>query len=72
MTRKKNNKRLSNRLESATEKTKKEYLESLCDEIMELKRRGPYDLLYMKTKKVVGKTTVGIKESASKLSMKDQ
>jgi hypothetical protein len=50
--RKKNYKRLSNKLESATDKAKKEYsyLESLCDEIMELERTGYYDLLFMNTK----------------------
>jgi len=47
--RKKNYKRISNKLESATDKAKKEYLESLCHEILETERTGCYDLLYMKT-----------------------
>jgi hypothetical protein len=29
---------------------KKLYLDSICDEIMELERTGRFDLLYMKTK----------------------
>jgi hypothetical protein len=47
---KKNYKRLSNKLESATDKAKKEYLESICDEIMELERTWRYDMLCMKIK----------------------
>jgi hypothetical protein len=47
--RKKNYKRISNKLESATDKAKKEYLESLCDEVLEIERTGRYALLYMKT-----------------------
>jgi hypothetical protein len=38
-------------LKRATEKTKKEYLENTCKEIMEFHRTGHYDLMYMKTKK---------------------
>jgi hypothetical protein len=37
-------------LKSATDKAKKEYLESICDEIIEFQRTGRYDLMYMKTK----------------------
>jgi hypothetical protein len=42
---------------------------------MELERTGRYDLLYIvyiKKRKVVGKTTVGIKTPASRLSREDQ
>jgi hypothetical protein len=47
--RKKNYKRLSNKLESTTDKSKKEYLESLCDETLEIETTGRCDLLCMKT-----------------------
>jgi hypothetical protein len=39
-------------IERATEKTKKEYLESICDKIMEFQRAGYYDFIYMKTKEL--------------------
>jgi hypothetical protein len=35
---------LRNELKRATDKAKKEYLENVCNEIMEFKRTGPYDL----------------------------
>jgi hypothetical protein len=40
------------RIERATQRTKKGYLESLCDEIMKFQRAGRYDLMYMKMKEV--------------------
>lgn len=51
---------LRNELKRAIDKTKKEYLERLCDEIMEFQRRGLYDLLYMKTKELSWKEYPGI------------
>jgi len=42
--------RLRNELKRATDNAKKEYLENICNEIMEFQRRGSYDLMYMKTK----------------------
>ena len=44
-----NYRRLSKELKSATEKAKKEYLENTCNEITEFYRTGRYDLMYMKT-----------------------
>jgi hypothetical protein len=35
-----------------TNNTKKEYLESICDDIIEFQRTGRYDLMYMKTKEL--------------------
>lgn len=43
--RNKNYKRLSNKLKSATDKAKKEYLQSICEENMKRVRTGRYDLL---------------------------
>ena len=45
-----NYRRLSKELKSATEKAKKEYLENTCNEIVEFHRTGHYGLMYMKTK----------------------
>ena len=45
-----NDRRLRNELKRATETAKKEYLENICNEIMEFQRTGRYYLMYMKTK----------------------
>jgi len=63
-----NCRRLKNELKSATEKTKKEYLENTCKEIMEFHRTGCYDLMYMKTeelgcKEIQGIQNIGIEDS---------
>jgi len=39
-----------NELKRATDKDKKEYLEGICDEIMEFQRAGRYVIMYMNTK----------------------
>jgi len=39
-------------LKRATDNAKKEYLENICNEIMEFQRTGLYDLVYMKTKEL--------------------
>jgi len=39
-------------LERATDKTKKEYIEKMCDKIMEFQRRGCYDFTYTKAKEL--------------------
>jgi type I site-specific restriction endonuclease len=41
----KNYRRLRNELKRATDNAKKEYLESICDEIIEFQRTGRYDLV---------------------------
>ena len=51
---------LGNGLKSARGKRKKEYLESICDEIREFLKMGRYVLIYMKTKQI------GWKEKALK------
>jgi len=63
-----NYRRLRNELKRATEKTKEEYLENACTEIMEFHRTGRYDLMYMKTKELRWKETqriqnIGIEDS---------
>jgi hypothetical protein len=49
----KNYRRLRNELKRATDNTEKEYLESICNEIIEFQRTGRYNLMYMKTKEQV-------------------
>jgi hypothetical protein len=46
----KDSSRLRNVLKRATDNAQKEYLENICNEIMEFQRTGRYDLMYMKTK----------------------
>jgi hypothetical protein len=50
--RRKNYRKLRNELKTATDNAKKEYLEGICDEIIQLKKIGHYDLMYMKTKEL--------------------
>ena len=59
----KNYRRLRNKLKRATDNAKKEYLENICSEIMEYQRTGRYDLMYMKTKELGWKETLGIQNS---------
>jgi hypothetical protein len=49
-----------NKLKRATDNAKKEYLESICDEIIEFQRTGRYHLMYMKTKELGWKENHGI------------
>jgi hypothetical protein len=51
---------LRNELKRTTDSAKKEYLENMCNEIMEFQRTGRYDLMYMKTKELGWKETQGI------------
>jgi len=51
---------MRNELKRATEMAKKEYLENICNEIMEFQRTGHYDLMYMKTKELGWNETQGI------------
>ena len=52
--------RLRNEFKRATDNAKKEYLENICNEIMEFQRTGRCDLMYMKTKERGWKETQGI------------
>ena len=56
----KNYRRLRNELKRATDSAKKEYLENMCNESMELQRIGRYGLMYMKTKELGWKETQGM------------
>jgi hypothetical protein len=50
--RRKNHRRLTNEMKRTTHKSKKKYLKSICDEIMEFQRTGSYDLMYTKTQAI--------------------
>ena len=56
----KNYQRLRNELKRATDNAKNEYLENICQEIMEFQRTGRYDLMYMKTIELGWQETQGI------------
>jgi hypothetical protein len=47
-------------LKRDTDNAKKEYLESISDEIIEFQRTGHYDLMYIKTKELGWKENHGI------------
>jgi hypothetical protein len=55
-----NYRRLRNELQRAMDNAKKEYLESICDEIIEFQRTGHYYLMYMKRKELGRKENHGI------------
>jgi hypothetical protein len=57
---------MGNKLKGATQNAKKEYLDSLCDEIMEYQRTGHNDLMYMKTKELGWKENHGIQNMGIK------
>jgi hypothetical protein len=50
-------------LKRATDSAKKEYLENICNAIMEFQRTGRYDLMYMKTKELGWQETQGIQNT---------
>jgi hypothetical protein len=56
----KNYRKLKNESKRATYNTKKEYLENICNVIMEFQRTGRYDLMHMKMKELGWKETQGI------------
>jgi len=56
----KNYRRLRNESKRGTDNAKNEYLENICNEIMEFQRTGRYGLMYMKTKGLGCKETQGI------------
>ena len=62
----KNYGRLRNGLKRATDNAKKEYLENICNEIMEFRRTGRYELMGVKTKELGGRRPTGFKILASK------
>jgi len=64
----KNYRRLRNESKRATDNANKEYLENICNKIMEFQRTVRYDLMYMKTKELSWKETqriqnIGIEDS---------
>jgi uncharacterized membrane-anchored protein len=56
----KNYRRVRNELKRVTEKAKKEYLQSICDGIIEFQRTGRCNLMFMKTKELGWKENHGI------------
>jgi coenzyme F420-reducing hydrogenase alpha subunit len=72
--RKEEQQKLRNELKKASDNAKKEYLESICDEIMEFQRTGRNDLMYMKTKELGWKEdhgiqNIGIKDSQGNITI---
>ena len=59
----KNYGRLRNELKRATDNAKKEYLENICNEIMEFERTGCYGLMYIKKKELGWKENQGIQNT---------
>jgi hypothetical protein len=54
-------KKLNNELRRETDKAKEKYLEEACEEIMELNRKGRYDIMYQKTREMGWMENKGIR-----------
>jgi hypothetical protein len=55
-------------MKRAAEKAKKEYLESVCDDLTEFQTAGRYDLPYMETKELGWKEHRGIQNIGAEFS----
>jgi hypothetical protein len=55
---------MRNELKRVADKDKKEYLDSIWDDIMESQRAGIYDIMYMNTKGLGAKENHGIQNIA--------
>jgi len=53
--------RLNNQLRRETDRTKEVYMEEMCKEIMDLQKKGRYDLMYQKAQKLGGRTSKAIR-----------
>jgi len=57
---------MRNKLKIATDTTKKKYLESIYDEVMEFQGTGRYDLMFMKTQELVWKENRGLQKHCNR------
>jgi hypothetical protein len=67
-----NHRRLRKESKRATNNAKKEYLENICNEIVEFQRTGPYDLMNMKTKELGWKETQAIQNTGIEVSQRNK
>jgi len=58
--------KMRNTLKRATDKTKKKYLESICDEVMEFQGTGRYALMCLKTQELVWEENLGIQKHCNR------
>ena len=49
----KENRRLNNQLRRETDRAKEVYMEEICKEIMDLQKKGRYDLMYQKAQQSI-------------------
>ena len=52
--------RLNNQLRRETDRAKEVYMEEICKEIMDLQKKGRYDLMYQKAKQLGERTSNAI------------
>ena len=57
---------MRNKLKIATDKTKKKYLEGICDEVMEFQGTGRYDLMCKKTQGLAWKENCDIQKHCNR------
>ena len=52
--------RLDNQLRRETDRAKEVYMEEICEEIMDLQKKGRYDLMHQKAQQLGGRTSKAI------------
>jgi hypothetical protein len=52
--------RLNNQLKRETDRAKEVYMEEICEEIIDLQKKGRYDLVYQKAQQLRGRTSKAI------------
>ena len=53
--------RLNNQLRGKTDRAKEVYMDGICEEIMDLQKKGRYDLMYQKAQQLGGRTSKSIR-----------
>ena len=53
---------INNQMRRETDRAKEVYMEELCGEIMDLLRKGRYDLMYQKAQQIEGRTSRAIRQ----------
>ena len=53
--------RLNNQLRRETDRAKEVYIKEICEEIMDLQKKGRYDIVYQKAQKLGGRTSKAIR-----------
>jgi hypothetical protein len=53
--------RLNNQLRKETDRAKEVYMKEICEEIMDIQKKGSYDLMYQNAQQLGGRTSKAIR-----------